>query len=46
MSTITSPRGRPQELAGFRGELIGPDDAAYEEARPVYNAHDRPAARR
>jgi hypothetical protein len=27
-----------QELTGFRGELIGPDDGNYEEAREVYNA--------
>jgi hypothetical protein len=27
-----------QELTGFQGQLIGPDDAGYEEARQVYNA--------
>jgi FAD/FMN-containing dehydrogenase len=27
-----------QELLGFKGELIGPDDHAYRAARPVYNA--------
>jgi FAD/FMN-containing dehydrogenase len=27
-----------QELAGFQGRLIGPDDADYSEARKVYNA--------
>ena len=27
-----------QELAGFRGELIGPGHSGYEEARAVYNA--------
>jgi FAD/FMN-containing dehydrogenase len=26
------------ELSGFNGELIGPEDSAYEEARAVYNA--------
>ncbi|KOG29023.1 FAD-binding oxidoreductase [Streptomyces resistomycificus] len=26
------------ELTGFTGELIGPDDAGYEQARAVYNA--------
>jgi FAD/FMN-containing dehydrogenase len=27
-----------QEMPAFEGQLIGPDDAGYEEARPVYNA--------
>ena len=27
-----------EELSGFRGELIGPEDAGYEGARSVYNA--------
>jgi FAD binding domain-containing protein/berberine-like enzyme len=27
-----------EELAGFRGELIGPQDGQYEQARKVYNA--------
>ena len=35
MSTISDAR---RDLAGFTGELIGPDDSTYEEARAVYNA--------
>ena len=27
-----------QEIASFEGRLIGPEDAAYDEARKVYNA--------
>lgn len=40
MSTITAPAAAARsELGGvFKGQLIGPDDAAYEEARTVYNA--------
>ena len=39
MSTTTAPaQAAREELSGFRGELIGPDDANYEEARSVYNA--------
>ncbi len=40
MSTTTaSAEAARQELgADFKGEVIGPDDAAYEEARQVYNA--------
>jgi FAD/FMN-containing dehydrogenase len=34
---MTAPTTLP-ELAGFRGELIGPDDPGYDEAREVYNA--------
>ncbi len=38
MSTATTPAQTAQEeLSGFRGRLIGPDDADYEQARPVYN---------
>jgi FAD binding domain/Berberine and berberine like len=33
MSTLMTP-----DLAGFEGQLIGPDDAEYDEARKVYNA--------
>ena len=39
MSTITTPaQAARQELTGFGGQLIGPDDSTYEEAREVYNA--------
>ncbi|NUS30316.1 MAG: FAD-binding protein, partial [Streptomyces sp.] len=31
-------RAARSELTEFTGELIGPDDASYEEARSVYNA--------
>jgi FAD/FMN-containing dehydrogenase len=37
--TISTPaQAASQELSGFRGRLIGPDDAGYEDARQVYNA--------
>ena len=38
MSTLTAPaQAARQELSGFQGQLIGPDDAGYDEARKVYN---------
>ncbi len=38
MSTSTITAAAHQELAEFSGELVGPDDAGYDEARKVYNA--------
>ena len=39
MATATSLKARAEsELKGFSGELIGPEDAGYDEARAVYNA--------
>jgi hypothetical protein len=39
VSTATTPaRAAREELTGFGGRLIGPEDAEYEEARKVYNA--------
>ncbi len=38
MSTTATPAETArEELSGFHGTLIGPEDAAYEEARNVYN---------
>jgi hypothetical protein len=39
MSTIESAAvAAHQELVGFNGRLVGPEDAGYDEARKVYNA--------
>ncbi len=39
MSThANTARATREDLAGFEGELIGPDDAGYNEARKVHNA--------
>jgi hypothetical protein len=38
MSTSTIAIDARQELAGFQGGLVGPDDSAYDKARAVYNA--------
>jgi hypothetical protein len=39
MSTLTTPASAARrDLSAFDGQLIGPDDAAYDEARRVYNA--------
>jgi len=39
MSTVISPADAARrELGAFGGQLIGPEDASYEEARAVYNA--------
>src|SRR4051794_29298827 len=37
-TTVSSADAAREALAGFGGELIGPDDSSYEEARAVYNA--------
>jgi len=34
----TPAQAARRELADFTGELIGPEDSGYEQARPVYNA--------
>ena len=38
MSSESPASAAHQEVAGFEGQLIGPDDAGYDEARKVYNA--------
>ncbi len=38
MSTTTAAEAAREELSGFDGRLIGPEDGGYEEARAVYNA--------
>jgi FAD/FMN-containing dehydrogenase len=38
MTTVMPADAARQELTGFRGALIGPDDSDYDEARAVYNA--------
>ena len=38
MSSTSPASAARQEVAGFEGQLIGPDDTGYEEARKVYNA--------
>jgi len=39
MSDVVSPASAArQEVTGFEGSLIGPEDAGYDEARRVYNA--------
>jgi FAD/FMN-containing dehydrogenase len=37
-TTISPADAAREELSGFGGLLIGPDDSSYEEARAVYNA--------
>ncbi len=38
MSTMTIADAARRELAGFGGQLTGPEDASYDDARAVYNA--------
>src|SRR3954454_14062485 len=39
MSTVTTPsEAARQELTGFEGTLIGPEDSGYDEARTLFNA--------
>jgi hypothetical protein len=39
MSSVTTPASAARhELGSFEGQLIGPEDAEYDEARKVYNA--------
>ena len=38
MSTVAAAQAAQEEITGFKGELIGPEDSGYEEARQVYNA--------
>jgi FAD/FMN-containing dehydrogenase len=39
MSSVTTPASAArQELTGFEGTLIGPEDSGYDEARQLYNA--------
>jgi len=38
MSTSTIAIDARQELSGFQGQLVGPDDSTYDKARVVYNA--------
>ncbi len=38
MSSESPASAAHQEVAGFEGQLIGPDDGGYDEARKVYNA--------
>ena len=37
-TTVTPAETARRELTGFEGELIGPDDAKYDEARALFNA--------